>query len=68
MWQIEIIMTYQERQKLLDIKWKSKTAKQITEEELNFCIDMWEKFPQEFREVEDEMLAKLKRAKWYELI
>lgn len=61
-------MTPEERARLLEIRKRGKIGRSpVTPEERAFCEEMWERFPEDYREVEAEMQAWLRNANWWEL-
>lgn len=61
-------MTPEERARLLEIRKRGKLSRPVSREEHAFCEEMWRLFPEEYREVEAEMLDWLRGAPWWEVL
>lgn len=61
-------MTQEEREKLLSIRKRGKTSKLLSENEFSFCQKMWEKYPEEYKEVCEEIRQWISTSPWYELL
>lgn len=61
-------MTQEEHDKLLDIRKRGKRRESlVSQDERNFCIEMYERDPKGYEEVEAEMQEWLKGLSWWEL-
>jgi hypothetical protein len=62
-------MTPEERTRLLEIRKRGKVGRlPVSLEERAFCDEMWQRFPVEYAEVEEEMRTWMCNAPWWELI
>lgn len=61
-------MTPSQMERLLDIRWRGKTGKLLSEEEQAFAILMHAEWPAQYRDVEAELMRRIKSAAWHELL
>lgn len=61
-------MTLDDKEKLLDIRKRTKTGKSVTKEEHEFCITCFEKDPEGYKEVEQKLYNWINNASWWELL
>jgi hypothetical protein len=61
-------VTSEEKEKLLDIRKRGKRGKPVSMEEHAFCTRLYNKDPQGYAEVEQELLSWVKTAPWWELL
>jgi hypothetical protein len=50
-----------DRMRLVELRQKSKTGKSLNAWELEFCERMWKEHPEEYREVEKEIIEWAKK-------
>lgn len=60
-------LTSEERERLLDARKRGKCGR-ASKEDHDFCTEAYERDPEAYAEVEEQLLHWLKTAPWYELL
>lgn len=59
-------MTREERERLLELRKLGKRGRPLSPEDRQFVDRMWREFPEEYEQVDGEMLSWLRDAPWWE--